>query len=264
MVANPVSASIALLLATLAAAPHKLAVPEWSTVNISPELASFYAGEVARVLRTQGFEVISARDIATLLGLERQKQLLGCGENVGSCMAELGAALGCDAIVTANLARLDSTFQGSLRLVSSRDGATLADEPVRASGERALAEALEEAAVKLAQKLRPPAAGSGGARRFSWIPLVAGAALGAGAGVAFGFSGANYAKIPGTDEPTAVALARDGKALQVSGWALAGVGAAALVGAGVLFLAGGDAPPLTPQVSVTGAGAAIGLSGVFP
>ena len=45
---------------------------------------------------------------------------------------------------------------------------------------------------------------------------------------------------------------------------MAGVGGAALVTAGVLFLLGGDPPPVTPQVGVTGAGATLGISGVFP
>lgn len=258
------TASIALLFLTLSAAPSKLAAPDWSTVNLSPELSRFYAGEVARVLRAQGFEVITSRDIETLLGLERQKQLLGCADEMGSCMAELGAALGCEAILTANLARLDHGFQGSLRIISAQSGQTLADEPVKATGERALAEALEDATIRLARKLRPPPPSDGTVRRAAWIPLVAGVALGAGAGVAFGVSQANYTKVAVSDEPTALGLAGEGKALQVAGWAMAGVGAAALVTAGVLFLAGGAGPKVTPQVSVTSAGAAVGVGGVFP
>lgn len=259
------SASIAILLAALAAAPTRLAAPEWTTVHIPPELASFYAAEVARVLRTQGFEVITARDIATVLGMERQKQLLGCGENSGSCMAELGEALGCSAIVTANLARLDNTFQGSLRVLSSRDGKTLADERVEANGERAMIDALEEATVRLARKLRPPPPETGGgARRLSWVPLAAGVALGIGAGVSLGVASSNDAKIPASDEATAGRLAGEGKVLQTAGWAMAGVGAAAVVSAGLLFLLGGEASPVAPHLSVTKAGAAVGVSGVFP
>lgn len=256
------SASLLLLLTALSAAPAKLAAPEWTTVNISPELAAFYSGEVARVLRGEGFEVITARDIATLLGLERQKQLLGCGETTGSCMAELGAALGCEAIITANLARLDNTFQGSLRVLSARDGKTLADERVEATGERALVGALEEAAVKLGRQLRPPPPVS--ARSRAWIPLVAGVALGAGAGVSLVVAQSNYDQIPLSQEREANQLASDGKVLQVSGWAMAGVGTAAVVGAGLMFLLGAQASPVTPQVSVTSAGGSLGISGVFP
>lgn len=255
------TASLALLLLSVSAAPSKLAAPEW-TVNIRADLASFYADEVARVLRAEGFEVITARDMATVLGLERQRQLLGCEEGAESCIAELGAALGCDAILTANLARLDDTFQGSLKVLSAQSGQTLADEPVKATGERALADALEGAARRLARRLRPPP-DPGLARRASWIPLAAGVALGAGATAALLVANSNYAKIPASTEPQALGLASDGQGLQVAGWTMAGVGAAAVVGAGLLYFLGGPSP-VTPQLSVTNSGAAVGLSGVFP
>ena len=258
-----VSVSVALLVVSLAAAPHKLAAPEWSTVNIPADLAAFYAGEVARTLRSQGFEVITAKDIATVLGLERQKQLLGCSEETGSCMAELGAALGCEAILTANLARLDDSYQGSLRVLSSRDGKTLADEKVEASGQKALSRELEAAALRLARQLRP-APPQAGPRRLSWIPLAAGVALGAGATASLVVANSNHAQIPLGDEQRAVGLASDGRALQIAGWTMVGVGAGALVGAAVMFLLGGEPPPITPQVTVTGAGATLGLTGALP
>lgn len=250
------------LLASLAAAPHKLAAPEWSTVNIPADLASFYSGEVARVLRSVGFEVVTSSDIATVLGLERQKQLLGCAVDTNSCMTELGAALGCDGILTASLARLDDTYQGSLRILSATDGKTLADERVEAVGQKALADALEAAALRLVKKLRPPVA-QPGPRRFSWVPLAAGVALGVGAGVSLAVANSNHEQIPASGEAKALQLANEGKTLQGAGWAMAGVGAAALAGAAVMFLLGGD-PPVTPQVSVTGSGAAVGLTGAFP
>lgn len=251
------------LLANLTAVPHKLAAPEWSTVNIPADLASFYAGEVARVLRSEGFEVVSSRDIATVLGFERQKQLLGCAEDANSCMTELGAALGCDGILTANLARLDETYQGSLRVLSVTDGRTIADERVEATGQKALADALEAAALRLVKKLRPQAP-QPGPRRYSWIPLAAGVALGVGAGVSLGVASSNHALIPASEEARATQLANDGKALQGGGWVLAGVGAAAVAGAAVMFFLGGDPPPVTPQVTVTSGGAAVGLTGAFP
>lgn len=255
----------ALLLATLSASPTKLAAPEWSTVNIPADLAAFFAGEVARTLRTQGFEVITSRDIATVLGLERQKLLLGCSEDVNSCMSELGAALGCDAILTANLARLDDTYQGSLRVLSARDGKTLADEPIEANGQKALARELEAAALRLVKKLRPPPPPPppASARALSWIPLAAGVALGVGAGVTLGLANSNYAQIPNVGEARAVQLAEDGSALQAAGLTMAGVGAGAVAGAVLMFALGGQ-PNVTPQVSVTGSSAAFGFSGVFP
>src|SRR5581483_5052449 len=101
--------TLAVMIAVTAAAPtKKIAVPDWKGVNLSDELSRYYASEVARALRAEGFDVVAARDITMLLGLERQKQLLGCsGES--TCIAELGAALGCNAVLMADLARLDES-----------------------------------------------------------------------------------------------------------------------------------------------------------
>ena len=207
--------------------------------------------------------MITARDIATALGLERQRALLGCAEDASACMSELGAALGCDAIITANLARLDDSYEGSLRVLSARDGKTIADERVEATGQKALARVLEGAAHRLARKLRPPPPPAS-VRHYSWIPLAAAVALGVGAGVSLAVANTNLTRITSSDEPTAIQLARDGKTLQGAGWAMAGVGAGALVGAALLYFLGGGPGSVAPQVHVTGAGASIGLTGVVP
>lgn len=257
------SAPAALLLLSLAAAPQKLAVPEWKTVNMPAELGGFYAGEFARAMRDQGFEVVTAADIRALLGFERQRQLLGCEEAAASCMAELGAALGCEAIVVADLARLDDTYRGSVRVLSATSGRTLATAPVRASGQRALADALESAAEGLARQLRPPPPGSGPSRGLAWLPLALGVGLGGGAAACFAVAGDAYTRIPSLGEPEALRAAADGRTLQVVGWALAGTGAAALVTAGVVAFTGRP-PTVAPQVSVGAGGASIGLVGVLP
>lgn len=109
----------------LAATGPKVASPPWSVVDVKPELAAFYAEQLAQALRNEGLSVTTAADIATLLGAERQRELLGCSSAGGSCMVELANALGCDATLTVNLAKLGSSFRGLARLLSSRDGAVL-------------------------------------------------------------------------------------------------------------------------------------------
>ena len=50
-------------------------------VSVTGPMSEALAGELAR----RGFfEVVSQRDMTTLLGLERQKQLLGCSEEANS------------------------------------------------------------------------------------------------------------------------------------------------------------------------------------
>lgn len=42
------------------------------------------------------FHVISAKDIATMIGIERQRQLSGCSDEASSCAAEIAGAVGAD------------------------------------------------------------------------------------------------------------------------------------------------------------------------
>jgi TolB-like protein len=66
------------------------------------------------------FDVISSRDIQALLGLERQKQLLGCADDAQSCMAELSGALGARFVLTGSLARLGDAWQLTLSTLDTK------------------------------------------------------------------------------------------------------------------------------------------------
>jgi hypothetical protein len=254
----------ALLILLLLAAPafaakvEKLAAPGWTVVNISPELANFYANEVARTLKTHGLKVVTASDIAAVLGNERQKQLLGCADDSTNCMVELGAALGCDGLLVANLARLGDVYRGSLKVVSAQDGSTLAEQPVDASSESRLLDALGEAANKLGRTLNPPPPRD--VRAFALIPLLTGVATAAGCAAGFGVAVKNLHDIP--DQPNEAAaqeLARGGQTAEAVGWVMAGVTAAALTTAALVYFLS-DRPAVTPTVTVSPNGAGAGVS----
>jgi TolB-like protein len=68
---------------------------------------------VTEVSGTRRFEVVSSADISSLLGLEKQKQLLQCGED-SSCLAELGGALGVDYLLTGTVGLLGSRLRISM------------------------------------------------------------------------------------------------------------------------------------------------------
>ena len=88
----------------------------------SAGLLDAIAGEVAR----RGiFSVVSSSDIATLLGAERQKQLLGCPEEAQSCLTELTDALGARFIMSGTLARLGESYQLTLQTLDSQKAAPL-------------------------------------------------------------------------------------------------------------------------------------------
>jgi hypothetical protein len=86
------------------------------------------------------YEVTGPGDIANLLGLERQKQLIGCGET--SCGAELAGALNADRIFSGDLSRIDDTFLLNLSLQDVRTGKAIGRSARRVDGK--LANLLDE------------------------------------------------------------------------------------------------------------------------
>jgi hypothetical protein len=88
-------------------------------LKASPELAeparALSEALAVAVADTGLFRVISAQDVQALLGLERQKALLGCSDDATSCMSELANALGADVLVTGSLAKLGDVFQFTIQ-----------------------------------------------------------------------------------------------------------------------------------------------------
>src|SRR5947207_17625 len=93
---------IAALLLVLAAAPAeptakpKLIVLRLSVAGgVEPELGGAITEAVTTEVSARGFfNVLSSKDVETLLGVERQKQMLGCADDASSCLSELAGALG--------------------------------------------------------------------------------------------------------------------------------------------------------------------------
>ena len=69
--------------------------------------------------------VARGKDMVALLGVERQKQLLGCSDAASSCMAELAGALGADGLVTGQLARIGKSFQLNVKVLAADGSRTL-------------------------------------------------------------------------------------------------------------------------------------------
>ena len=71
--------------------------------------------------RSGFFDVVSSRDLQTLLGVERQRQLMGCGEEASrACMAELTGALGARFVMNGTVARLGDAYQLTLNTLDSQ------------------------------------------------------------------------------------------------------------------------------------------------
>ena len=118
--------------------------------NITKTLNDFLAGALA----DQGLEVVTSQNMTALLGLEKQKQLLGCSD--GSCLAELGGARGADYVVRGNMAVLDSETAVALTLLDSR-GRAVQVKRKKMSGRSSavLLSALEELVPPLVAPIKP-------------------------------------------------------------------------------------------------------------
>jgi hypothetical protein len=91
---------------------------------------------------TGRFRVTGSKDVATVLGFERQKQLLGCGEESSSCMGEIAAALGADYLALATVGRVGPNYLVSCRVIDSATSRVVGRASVQAASQKRLAEAL--------------------------------------------------------------------------------------------------------------------------
>ena len=86
--------------------------------SVDPATLKTLDDYLAGTVRDQGFEVTTPSQVSDVLSLERQRQLLGCSDS--GCLAELGGALGVDAIVSPSLAVLDQNVVLTLSATSQK------------------------------------------------------------------------------------------------------------------------------------------------
>lgn len=116
---------VPLLLALLTAAPVEK--PKLVVLELVPGggleaslIAPFTDAVTAEAQRTSFFEVVSSRDVSSLLGIERQRQLLGCTSEGSSCMTELSGALGARFVLSGTVAKLGQAYQLTLTTLDSQ------------------------------------------------------------------------------------------------------------------------------------------------
>jgi hypothetical protein len=275
----------------LAAAPPTIAVPGLNGVRLAPGEVDLYADLMSNKLTEGGLKVFTSRDIAQLLGVERQRELLGCSEG-SSCITEMVGALGVDGVLVGDIGALGDEYVLNFRILSAKDGMPFALYSGRAKSVKTLPDELEAAARSLlhqiAQKLgRPeleplavappkpavtveqeqPVSASTGYdyRKWAIIPAV----VGVGAvvvGAVFRVLAQNeYDTILGASTPdVAMSAASRGKTYYPASIALLSVGAAAVVAAGALFLFGKSEPKASAGVVLVPGGATFAFQGTFP
>lgn len=253
-----------LVLLLLAAAPVKLAVPGVACVGLEQGLCDVYLEHFVSMLSADGrVRATTSKDIAGMLGLERQKQLLGCSDSSGTCIAELAGALGVDGLLNASVARTDSGFLVNLRVLHARDGAVWVQATGRPSSDEALQSWLDEQATRFASQL----AGEPEGRLVRWAPALAGGVVLVAGGALFGWSKADAGQLKDTTNALTPdqlsALAERGKVTQPLGVALMGVGAAGIAASLLWVALAPDAPAQVALVPTPG-GAALTVGGRLP
>ncbi len=250
------------LAALLTASPPTLATVPWSTTRVDHELAAFYDELLAKALRQHRLVVTTSREAQSLLGAERQRQLLGCSDS-SECLLELSNAIGCDGLVLVSVAKLDATLTASIKVVSSRDGKVLAETIAESATEKGFAAQLELAAQRLGEVLAPLPPPS--VRSRAWVPMVLGGALMLGGAASIVGAYVEAGAIDARAMPTSMASRTDatfGEVLQAGGWALVGVGAAGVV-LGALLSALFPEAPVVPTVALAQGRVGLGLQVVF-
>jgi TolB-like protein len=115
-----VAALLVPVAATAAQKKVRVAVMEFRPLGTEQAKADLLS-EIAltRASMMRGFEVIGRSDIASMIGFEKQKAVVGCSDDYG-CLAEVGGALGVDLVMVGTLGRLGSLYRIDLKLVDTK------------------------------------------------------------------------------------------------------------------------------------------------
>ncbi len=114
------AALVAPLTASAEVKKVRVAVLEIRPVGTEPAKAETLS-EIAltEAAAMPGFDVIGKSDINSMIGFEKQKQVMGCADD-STCLAEVGGALGVDFIVVGSLGKIGSLYRIDLKLVETK------------------------------------------------------------------------------------------------------------------------------------------------
>ncbi|MFZ5441134.1 MAG: hypothetical protein ACOZQL_14085 [Myxococcota bacterium] len=99
----------------------RLVVNELAAVGAAREEATAMTDAVVTYLAGRGvFDVVSPRDVQTLIGAERQKELLGaCASDSLACSLDLSKVVAARFVLSGQLARVGSAYQLTLQMVDT-------------------------------------------------------------------------------------------------------------------------------------------------
>jgi hypothetical protein len=250
---------------------HSVALTTFNAAPSEKTVGDFSGELLAQALEKHAVKTMTPRAIAAVIGNDRQRQLLGCSE---TCVTELAGALGVDALVLGDVARLGSDWALNVRVVTAATAQSIATFNERTSTEEGIPLMIERAAWALSAQLvkagwtEVSVGAEPMAPRFNRLWAIAPAVVGV-AGLSLGVvmelqADAQLATLKTATTPGAVELARTtGHSNEVLATASLIVGGAGIVTAVIVFLLG-DSPHVTPVAWVTPSSSGLGLAGVFP
>jgi hypothetical protein len=270
-----------LAVALLAAAPpKKIAVMDLEASGVEPSLAQAVSLSIPTDVRGRlpGTQVISKDDVASMLGLERTQQMLGCTD--ARCATEVGGAVGADELVSGRIGKVGDTYVLELKRIDVRGGKVLGSSARLIRGQQ---DALVEATSGMLDELFPGtrslsrvrAIDAGWEPRFlrsrtaAWTGAVAGVALlGLGsAGVWWSYDvSRRHATDQSVQNPADRSVTRAdadrARSVNAAAWAGAGVGAVLAAWGGYRLLHPDSLGPRVAAAPVPG-GAVVALGGSF-
>jgi len=111
---------------------------------------------VGELRKHSGLAVVSPSEIGTLIGFEKEKQLLGCTDS--GCLAEIAGAMGADRLVSGSVGRLGQSSVVSLTLLDARKAQPVSSvyETLPQGNGEELLKAMPGFAKRLATETAPP------------------------------------------------------------------------------------------------------------
>jgi TolB-like protein len=136
----------------------RLAVTSLQAQGVTPEQALALTDAVVAALSQRGlFDVVSARDVETALGAERQRQLLGvCEANPDACGSSVSEVLSAPFILSGQLSRVGTAFQLTLQTYDAVRGRPAGRSNRVASSLEALQQVIPYAAAEATGSPLPP------------------------------------------------------------------------------------------------------------
>ena len=176
------------------AAPPKLAVPAVRALGDTADQVAGLSALIAAEAARHRLKVLAGADLVSLIGLEREKQLLGGECSDSKCLTELAGALGADLLLSSETSKVGSVWVLSVVLLDVRRNSALRRATLRASRPDELAD-LAAGAVHEVLQAHPFVEGaaprSSSGRRTFGLALDAAGLLALGGGVAFGVLASN-------------------------------------------------------------------------